>query len=157
MPEIYSTQWYEALKDLLNRNPEVERNSPRGRFHVLAIVNGDARSAYLAPGKMRVFVVEFVDGKCLEYLEQQSCPPRKGFNFVFEIPASVFEGIAAGLIDLVDAGLKGTIKITGDMRILIRHAELVNVIYDVYAREVETLWPLGKPASAAQVLAAAQQ
>ena len=155
MPEIYSTQWYEALKDLLNRNPEVEKNSPRGRFHVLAIVNGDVRSAYLTSGQMRAFVVEFVDGKCLEYVEQRSCPPRKGFNFIFEMSASVFEGIAAGLIDLVDAGLKGTIKITGDMRILIRHAELVNVIYDVYSREVETLWPHGKPTSPVQVLPAA--
>ncbi len=155
MPEIYSIQWYEALKDLLNRNPEVEKNSPRGRFHVLAIINGDTQSPYLALGEMRAFVVEFVDGKCLEYAELRSCPPRKGFNFIFEMSASVFEGIAAGLIDLVDAGLKGTIKITGDMRILIRHAELVNVIYDVYAREVETLWPHGKPSSPPQNLSVA--
>jgi hypothetical protein len=59
----------------------------------------------------------------------------------------VFEGVAAGLIDLVDVGLKGQIKITGDMRILIRHAELVNALYDVCAREVETLWPRAKSAS----------
>lgn len=155
MPEIYSKQWYEAVKDLLNRNPQVDKNSPRGRFHILAIIDGDARSPYLAAGQTRSFIVEFVDGKCLEYLEQQSCPPRKGFNFIFEISASVFEGIAAGLIDLVDAGLRGTIKITGDMRILIRHAELVNVIYDVYSHEVETLWPRGKPTSSAEVLAPA--
>ena len=57
----------------------------------------------------------------------------------------MFEGVAAGLIDLIDAGLKGKVQITGDMRILIRHAELVNVLYDVYSREVETIWPKGKP------------
>ena len=150
MPAIYTKQWYESLKDLLNRNPEVEKNSPRGRFHVLAIIKGDADSAYLAPGEARNFVIEFVDGKCLEYREEKSAPARKGFNFIFELPASAFEGIAAGLIDLVDAGLKGTIKIVGDMRILIRHAELVNVIYDVYAREIETLWPKGKPGASVQ-------
>jgi hypothetical protein len=150
MPAIYTKEWYEALKELLNHNPAVEKNSPRGRFHVLAIINGDAQSAYLPPGEARNFVVEFVDGKCLEYREEQSAPARKGFNFIFELPASAFEGIAAGLIDLVDAGLKGTIKIVGDMRILIRHAELINVIYGVYAREIETLWPKGKPASSAQ-------
>ena len=149
MPAIYTKEWYEALKELLNHNPAVEKNSPRGRFHVLAVINGDAHSAYLPPGESRNFVVEFVDGKCLEYREEQTAPPRKGFNFIFELPASAFEGIAAGLIDLVDAGLKGTIKIVGDMRILIRHAELVNVIYGVYAREIETLWPKGKPASSA--------
>jgi hypothetical protein len=45
----------------------------------------------------------------------------------------------------VEAGLKGTIKITGDMRILIKHAELVNVLHEVYTRDVETTWPKGKP------------
>ena len=33
----------------------------------------------------------------------------------------------------------------GDMRVLIRHADLVNVLYDVYSREVDTSWPRGKP------------
>jgi len=51
----------------------------------------------------------------------------------------VFEGVADGLIDLIDAGLKGSVKIIGEMRTLIRHAELVNVIYGVYSREIETI------------------
>jgi hypothetical protein len=42
------------------------------------------------------------------------------------------------------------VKITGDMRILIRHAELVNVIYGVYSQELETTWPKGKPATILQ-------
>ncbi|HEY6394034.1 MAG TPA: hypothetical protein VIX12_01380 [Candidatus Binataceae bacterium] len=154
MPAIYTTQWYEALKDLLNKNPEVDKNAPRGTFHVLAKINGDARSPYLPPGELRNFVVVFADGKCLDYRQVDTAPPRKDFDFIFELPAVVFEGIAAGLIDLIDAGLKGTIKITGDMRILIRHAELVNVLYDVYAREVETSWPKGKPASIEDVIPA---
>jgi hypothetical protein len=45
----------------------------------------------------------------------------------------------------VEVGLKGTIKITGDMRILIRHADLVNVVQEVYAKEVETTWPKAQP------------
>jgi hypothetical protein len=152
MPEIYTAQWYEALKDLLNRNAEVERNSPRGRYHVLATINGDPRSLYLKPGDVRHFDVTFADGKCLEYRQVETPPPRRELDFIFELPAGVFEGVAAGLIDLVDAGLKGLIKVTGDMRILIRHAELVNAVYDVYAREVETLWPRGKPSSADDVV-----
>ena len=72
----------------------------------------------------------FADGKCLEYRQVDIAPPRKDFDYIFELPASVFEGVAAGLIDLIDAGLKGKVKITGDMRILIRHAELVNVLYE---------------------------
>jgi putative sterol carrier protein len=155
MPAIYTTEWYEALKELLNRNPEVDKNAPRGTFHVLAKINGDEHSPYLHAGETRNFVVVFSDGKCLEYRQVETAPPRKDFDFIFELPASVFEGVAAGLIDLIDAGLKGTVKITGNMRILIRHAELINVLYDVYAREVETSWPRGKPASAAEVIGAA--
>jgi hypothetical protein len=151
MPEIYTNAWYEALEKLLNENPEIDKNAPRGTFHVLAKIIGDAASLYIPPAEVRNYVVLFTDGKCLEYRQVDIAPPRKDFDYIFELPASVFEGVAAGLIDLIDAGLKGKVKITGDMRILIRHAELVNVLYSVYAREVETTWPKGKPGAAADV------
>ena len=150
MPAIYTTEWYDALKNLLNENPEVDRNAPRGTINVLAKIVGDAHSPYLSPGDVRNFVVVLSDGKCIEYRQVEVAPPRKDFDFIFELPASVFEGVAAGLIDLIDAGLRGSIKINGDMRVLIKHAELVNVIYDVYAQEIETTWPKGKPASVPQ-------
>lgn len=150
MPAIYTTEWYDALKKLLNENPEVDRNAPRGTINVLAKIVGDAHSPYLTDGEVRNFVVVLSDGKCIEYRQVEVPPPRKDFDFIFELPATVFEGVAAGLIDLIDAGLKGSIKINGDMRVLIKHAELVNVIYDVYAQEIETTWPKGKPASVPQ-------
>jgi putative sterol carrier protein len=145
MPAIYSKAWYDELRDMLNRNDQVEKYAPRGRYKVLADVKGDGQSPYLRDGEHKLFVVHLKDGKCTDYFEVQEVPPRKEFDFIFEIPATVFEGVAAGLVDPVDAGLKGTIKITGDMRILIKHAELVNVLRDVYQREVETLWPKGRP------------
>jgi putative sterol carrier protein len=112
---------------------------------VLGELRGDPSSPYVAEGKQLYFVVQLEDGKCTGYYEADESPPRKEFDFIFEFPASVFEGVAAGTVDPVDAGLKGTIKITGDMRVLIRHADLVNVLHDVYAREVATTWPQGKP------------
>ncbi|MDH3211676.1 MAG: SCP2 sterol-binding domain-containing protein [Myxococcales bacterium] len=145
MPDIYTLAWYNALQDLLNGNPDVEKNAPRGRYKMLAELRGDGASPYVSGGKSLFFVVHFDDGSCTEYSELAESPPRKEFDFIFEFPASVFEGIAAAIVDPIEAGLKGTIKITGDMRILIRHADLVNVLYDVYAREVETGWPKGKP------------
>lgn len=145
MAAIYTSDWYNELKALLNRNPEVEKNAPRGKYHVLAEISGDAASPYLSDGSERNFIVDLVDGKCVEYQEVTETPPRKEFDFIFELPASIFEGVAAGLVDPVDAGLKGTIKITGDMRVLIRHADLVNVLYDVYSKEIDTEWPEGKP------------
>ncbi len=145
MPAIYTKDWYDDLKKLLNGNPQVEKNAPRGTYNVLAEIRGDAASPYLADGARRLFTVRLTDGKCTDYSEVTEPPPRKDFDFIFEVAATVFEGVAAGLVDPVNAGLKGTIKITGDMRILIKHADLVNVLYDVYAREVETAWPKGKP------------
>jgi len=145
MPNIYTNEWYEALKKILNENPEVDKNAPRGTFNVLAKIVGDPASLYMRPGEGRDFVIVFANGKCLDYRQVDVAPPRKDFDFIFEMPASVFEGVAAGLIDLVDAGLRGRIKIIGDMRILMRHAELVNVLYEVYARDVETGWPNGRP------------
>jgi len=145
MTAIYTTDWYEELKGLLNSNPEVEKNAPRGKYRVLAEIRGDTTSPYLPEGQHRLFTVDLTDGRCTEYQEVVEAPPRKAFDFIFELPATVFEGVAAGLVDPVGAGLKGTIKITGDMRILIRHADLVNVLYDVYSREVQTEWPRGRP------------
>jgi hypothetical protein len=145
MSDIYTTEWYEELKALLNRNPDVEKNAPRGSFKVLGQLRGDGPSPYLAEGEEICFVVQITDGKCTDYTEVGEAPPRKEFDFIFEIPASVFEGVAASIVDPVEVGLKGTIKISGDMRILIRHADLVNVVIDVYTKEVETSWPKGKP------------
>ena len=145
MPDIYTNAWYDELKDLLNRNPDMEKSAPKGPLKVLGVLFGDGRSLYLGEGQQRLFVVLLDDGKCTEYYEVEEEPPRKEFDFVFEIPAGIFEEVAAGLADPVAAGLKGTIKITGDMRILIKHADLVNVVQEVYQKEVETTWPKGKP------------
>ena len=145
MPAIYTKDWYEELKDLLNRNEEVAKNAPRGKYKALAELRGDAQSPYLADGEKLFFVVHLDDGRCTDYFEVAEPPPRRECDFIFEVPAAVFEGVAAGLVDPVEAGLKGTIKITGDMRILIKHAELVNVVNEIYAKEVETTWPKGKP------------
>jgi putative sterol carrier protein len=130
---------------MLNRNPDVEKNAPRGQYKMLAEIRGESPSPYLTDGDHRFFVVHFDDGKCTEYYEVTESPPRKEFDFIFEFPATVFEGVAAGVVDPIEAGLKGTIKITGDMRILIKHADLVNVLHKVYASEVETAWPDGRP------------
>ena len=145
MADIYTGDWYDEIQDLINRNPEIEKNAPRGLYKMLAEVRGDGASPYVKEGDHRFFVVHLDDGKCTKYYELSEAPPRKEFDFIFEVTASAFEGVAAGLVDPIEAGLKGTIKITGDMRVLIRHADLVNVLHAVYAREVETSWPKGQP------------
>lgn len=145
MPAIYTGQWYESLKEILNRSEEVTKNAPRGAWHVLAEIKGDGASPYLSADEVKRFAIVLNDGKCDSYEELSEAPPRKDFQFILDIPATLFERIVAKQADPVEAGLKGAIKITGDMRVLIQNAELVNVLAQIYQREVDTEWPNGAP------------
>ena len=145
MADIYSQQWYESLKAILNRSDQVTKNAPGGVWHVLAEIKGDGVSPYLEHGAVKRFAIALEDGRCTSYRELDDPPPRKDFEFILELPASLFENVVANLADPVEAGLRGAVKITGDMRVLIKNAELVNVLSEIYQREVETGWPQGKP------------
>jgi putative sterol carrier protein len=145
MPDIYTAAWYESLKDILNRSEQVTAKAPPGHFRVLAEIRGDGISPYLGDGQVKRFTLGFQDGKCTEYRELTDAPTRRDFDFTVGLSASLFEGIVANQVDPVKAGLKGDIRIVGDMRILIQHAELVNILRDIYVREAETDWPKGKP------------
>jgi len=145
MPEIYTAAWYESLKDILNRSEQVITKAPRGHYRVLAEIKGDGVSPYVRNGETKRFTLDFDDGRCTEYRELAEPPTKRDFDFTLQLPASLFEGIVGNQADPVKAGLKGDIRIVGDMRILIQHAELVNILRDVYVREAQTEWPKGKP------------
>jgi hypothetical protein len=53
--------------------------------------------------------------------------------------------VVAGDLDFVEMGLKGTIAIRGDMRLLLQNADMINVIFDIYFQSDITEWPKGKP------------
>jgi len=145
MPDIYTAAWYESLKDILNRSEQVITKAPRGHYRVLAEIKGDGVSPYVRNGETKRFTLDFDDGRCTEYRELAEPPTKRDFDFTLQLPASLFEGIVGNEADPVKAGLKGDIRIVGDMRILIQHAELVNILRDVYVREAQTDWPRGKP------------
>ena len=98
MPEIYTTQWYDALKRLLNENPAVDKNAPRGTFHVLGKIVGDAASLYMPVGKVSNFVVVFADGKCLEYRQVEIRATAQRVRFYIRV-ASVSVRGCCGRID----------------------------------------------------------
>jgi putative sterol carrier protein len=112
---------------------------------VLAEIRGDGISPYLGDGQVKRFTLGFQDGKCTEYRELAEPPTKRDFDFTLQLPASLFEGIVGNQADPVKAGLKGDIRIVGDMRLLIQHAELVNILQDIYVRDIKTDWPKGKP------------
>jgi len=145
MADIYTRAWYDSLKEILNRSDEVTRNAPRGVWHVLAEIKGDGVSPYVSAEETKRFSIVLNDGRCDSYLELSEPPVRKDFEFILELPAGLFERIVANLADPVESGLKGAVKIVGDMRVLIQNAELVNVLSEIYQREVQTEWPKGTP------------
>lgn len=145
MPDIYTTPWYESMKEILNRSDEVTKNAPRGVWHILAEIRGDGASPYIGAEEVKRFSIVLNDGKCEDYQELAQEPPRSEFEFILQMPAVLFERIVADQADPVEAGLKGDVKIVGDMRILIQNAELVNTLAEVFQREIETSWPAGAP------------
>jgi putative sterol carrier protein len=66
-------------------------------------------------------------------------------EYRFRGPAAAFDEIAAGLTDPIEAALTGTVRMRGDMRFLMRHAELVKALLEAYAADVTTTWPKGQP------------
>ncbi len=145
MAEIYTTAWYDSMKEILNASDEVTKSAPRGVWNILAEISGDGISPYISEGDVKQFAIVLDDGKCKSYKELAKPPPRKDFEFILEIPASLFESVVANQADPLEAGLKGDVKIIGDMRVLIQNAELVSILADIYQREVQTDWPNGAP------------
>jgi putative sterol carrier protein len=153
MPDIYTTEWYDAVRSAINVGVSQLRSLPEGRFVVAVEIVADGRSPYVGEGARR-FLMEIADGSCLWYRELQPGESEKAhvegrIDYRFLGPATVFDEIAAGLVDPVDAALRGAITVRGDMRLLLRHAEHVKSLLEAYTNAVSTTWPLGRPPYAA--------
>ena len=145
MAEIYSQAWYETLRDLMNGNADISARAPQGQWRVCLEIMGDDTSPYIGAGEAKYFFVLFDGGRCEEYRELPEPLDGRELDFRITGPAGVFEEVAAGERDFIEAGLRGAIKIRGDMRIFMQNAELVRVIADLYSQQVATEWPKGKP------------
>ncbi len=87
MAAIYTDQWYDSLKEILNSSDEVTKSAPRGVWHVLAEIRGDGASPYLTASDVKRFAIVLNDGKCDSYQELSEAAPRKDFEFILELPA----------------------------------------------------------------------
>ncbi len=154
MSVIYSNDWYGDMKNLVNGTKEMEKLAPKNRLVAAFEVIGDGASPYVPKDGAIYYLIILEGGKVQEYKPLSSRHDGKGLNFRFTAPASVWEGIAAAQIDPITAGLRGTIKVRGDMRFLMQHAEAVKLLVDLYGHQVNTEWPLGKPPYAGQAVAA---
>jgi hypothetical protein len=145
MPAIYTREWYEAMVSLANSREDLSKKVPRGEWRFAVELVGDGKSPYVPSGTTKRFFVRFLDGKVAECRESAEPIPGKELNYRVMGPAHVFEGVAAGIVDPVEAGLTGVLAIRGDMRFLMQNADMANVIFDLYKESGLTEWPQGKP------------
>jgi hypothetical protein len=145
MPGIYTEEWYQAMVELANSRDDLSAKVPQGEWRIAVEIEGDGKSPYVPLGETKNYFIHLVDGKVVEYKESAEKIPGKGLQYRIIGPASIFEGMAAGILDPVEKGLDGTLIIRGDMRLLMQNAELANVIFEIYSQSGVTEFPKGKP------------
>lgn len=148
MPDVYTDEWYGAVVDAINRRVATLDHVPPGTLHVAVDIEGDGTSPYVSEGGSRHFLIRIEDGHCAWYREipepAQSTPECR-LDYRFVGPASTFDAIIASQLDPIDAALHGNVHVRGDMRFLMRQAELVQVLLEAYTHDVDTAWPKGAP------------
>jgi putative sterol carrier protein len=149
MADIYTPEWYDDVRDAMNTRVATMQNLPTGALQIKVEIVGDGCSPYVAQGSERHFLISIEEGHCAWYREVEGDDPALKLDYRFRGPAAVFDEIAAGLEDPINAALHGTVKVRGDMRFLMRQAEHVKVLLEAYASGVHTSWPLGSPPYAA--------
>ncbi len=145
MSVIYSDAWYEDMKKLINGSNELSQVAPKTRIALSLEVLSDGVSPYVPKVGGLYFLLVIDNGKVAEFRPLPGRHDGKGLNFRFTAPASVWEGVAAGQKDPITCGLRGEIKVRGDMRFLMENADAVKLAIDLYANQVNTEWPLGRP------------
>lgn len=145
MSVIYSEDWYDDMKKLISGSEELRKLAPRDRIVLCLEVEGDGKSPYVPADGAFYFQLVIEAGQVEVF---QPLPERfsgKGLDFRFTASASVWESVAAGELDPITAGLRGVIKVRGDMRFLMENADAVKLLIDLYGNQVDTEWPQGKP------------
>ena len=145
MSVIYTDAWYEDMKTLINGSDQLGKMAPKTRIVFTLEVMGDGASPYVPKDGGLYFLLAIENGKVTEFRPLPDRHDGKGLNFRFTAPATIWEGVAAGQQDPIKCGLRGTIKVRGDMKFLMENADAVKLAIDLYANQVNTEWPSGRP------------
>ena len=116
MSVIYSEAWYADMKELINGSEELRKIAPPNRIVLCLEVEGDGKSPYVPADGAFYHQLEIEAGRVEAFRPLPERFSGKGLDFRFTAPASVWESVAAGDTDPITAGLRGVIKVRGDMR-----------------------------------------
>jgi hypothetical protein len=133
------------MKQLINGSDKLGKMAPSTRIVFTLEVMGDGASPYVPKKDGLYFLLTIESGRVMEFRPLSQRHDGKGLNFRFTAPAAIWEGVAAGQKDPITSGLRGEIKVRGDMRFLMENADAVKLAIDLYANQVNTEWPLGRP------------
>jgi hypothetical protein len=145
MSAIYSEGWHEDMKRLINGSERFAQLAPTKRIAMTLEVVGDDGSPYVQSGSALYYLIVLDAGRVVDYRPLEARHDGKELGFRFTAPASVWESIAAGQLDPITAGLRGQIRIRGDMRFLMENADAVKELVDLYGHQNDTEWPKGRP------------
>jgi len=145
MPAVYSDEWYDDLKQMIESSREFAAKAPDKPIVMTLEIMGDGKSPYVPNDGALYYFLRLEEGKVTELHALTDKHDGKGLSFRFTAPATTWEEIAAGMLDPITAGLRGRIRIRGDMRFLMQNADAVKILVDLYAEQVETEWPSGRP------------
>lgn len=145
MPDVYSDAWYDELRRMIESSAAFAARAPAGRIVMALEIEGDGRSPYVPADGAHHHLLVLEDGKVTELRPLEQRHDGKGLGFRFSAAATTWDEIAAGTLDPITAGLRGRIRIRGDMRFLMQNADAVKLLVDLYAAQIATEWPLGRP------------
>jgi hypothetical protein len=132
MADIYTPEWFDSVRDAINAKVVTLRDVPAGSWLVAVDIAGDGVSPYVEAGAERHFLIRVEDGCCAWYREGEAGPDDE-LSYRFRGPAAAFDEVAAGVLDPIDAALRGAIQ-----------ADHVKALLEAYAT-VDTAWPHGAP------------
>src|ERR1700687_5538738 len=97
MADIYTSEWYEEVRDAMNARVATMKSLPAGALQIKVEIYGDGVSPYVTAGAGRHLLVSIEDGRCAWYREVEGDDPAVKLDYRFSGPATAFDEIAAGL------------------------------------------------------------
>ncbi len=132
--KIFSDDWFRKFVVRINSNTKYREAAKDWEDDLILFIKGDRDSENLRSGINKVVLLSLYHGECkdLEFIDRV---PDRFRGYVIEANASTWEKILNGKADIITAILAGTVKVTGDMKKLIRYmkaaTELVKSARDV--------------------------
>lgn len=120
MKRMFSEEWFREYCRRISLDKRFRSNGAGWRWNVVFVVVGDPASRSLRPGMKVAVRMKLRDGRC-EGVETVGSEGASTEEYVISGDASVWEAIVEGKSNIVDTILRGKLKVTGDIRTLMRY------------------------------------